>query len=482
MSKRGGDPDRHWNWDLFTIEAQAGATARRLTNFAGSDNPPEWESAPAFSPDGRSIAYVRSAGDAAADQFYGGPEVAVIGSDGGEPKRLTAAVDRWMLHPRWSRDGASIYFTLEDDRSAVLARVAVAGGVVERLVSGGQVVSDLDVGPAGRVVVVAGSGQQPSELFAVEAGSLRPLTHHNRPLLASLSLGAVEEASLESQDGTAIGAMLVKPPDFTPGKKYPVLLWMHGGPVMQDQHEFDSFAQFFAAQGYLVLSPNYRGSSGRGFGFSRAISADWGDLEVKDVLGAVDGLVAQGLADPERLVVGGWSYGGMLTDYVIASDRRFKAAVSIAGVANMLASYGTDEYVQWYEQELGLPWKGIDAYLRVSYPFFHADRIETPTLFLCGEKDWNVPLINSEQMYQALRSQGKQARLVIYPGAHHGIDAPRYRRDILERMQAWYAEHLVVAAGEPARSPSSAGHAPNIQSGLRCRTPGDNGSPSGQSN
>ncbi len=453
VSKRGGDPDRHWNWDLFTVEAQAGQSPRQLTSFAGGDNPPEWESAPAFSPDGRFIAYVRSAGDAAADQFYGGPEVAVIGSEGsGAPKRLTAAVDRWMLHPRWSRDGASVYFTLEDDRSAVLARVTVAGGPVERLVPGGRVVSGLDVGPAGRVVVVAGSGQQPTELFAVEGGNLRPLTHHNQALLASLSLGAVEEASLKSRDGTAIGAMLVKPPDFAPGKKYPVLLWMHGGPVMQDQHEFDSVAQFFAAQGYLVLSPNYRGSSGRGFAFSRAISADWGHLEVEDVLGAVDGLVAQGLADPERLVVGGWSYGGMLTDYVIASDTRFKAAVSIAGVANMLASYGTDEYVQWYEQELGLPWKAIDAYLKVSYPFFHADRIETPTLFICGEKDWNVPLVNSEQMYQALRSQGKQARLVIYPGAHHGIDAPRYRRDLLERMQAWYAEYLGVRAGEAARS------------------------------
>ena len=365
----------------------------------------------------------------------------------------TAGVDRWMLYPRWSRDGAYVYFRLEDDRSAVLARVAVAGGAVERLAPGGRVVSGLDVGPAGRVVVVAGSGQQPSELFAVEGGKLRPLTHHNQPLLASLSLGAVEEANLQSRDGTAIGAMLVKPPDFTPGKKYPALLWMHGGPVLQDQHEFDSFAQFFAAQGYLVLSPNYRGSSGRGFAFSRAISADWGHLEVEDVLGAVDALVAQGLADPDRLVVGGWSYGGMMTDYVIASDTRFKAAVSIAGVANMLASYGTDEYVQWYEQELGLPWKGIDAYLKVSYPFFHADRIQTPTLFLCGENDWNVPLVNSEQMYQALRSQGKQARLVIYPGAHHGIDAPRYRRDILERMRAWYAEHLDARAGETARSP-----------------------------
>jgi dipeptidyl aminopeptidase/acylaminoacyl peptidase len=452
VSKRDGDPDRNWNWDLFLVEARAGATPRRLTAFAGGDNPPEWGSAPVWSPDGKAIAYVRAGNDQPDDQFYGGPEVALIAAEGGEPRRLTASVDRWMMHPSFSPDGAALYFTLEDDRSVVLARVPSAGGAVERLLAPGRVVSELAVAPDGKLAVIAATGDRPAEVFAVEGGSLRALTKRNAALLETLEPGRVETPDFTSPDGTRVGAMVVKPPDFTAGRRYPTMLWIHGGPVMQDQHAFDPFAQFFAAQGYVVVSPNYRGSSGRGFAFSRAIRADWGHLEVQDVLAAVDGLVAQGVADPQRLVVGGWSYGGMMTNYVIASDTRFKAAASIAGVSNMLASYGTDQYVEWYEQELGLPWKGIDAYLKVSYPFFHADRIKTPTVFLCGEKDWNVPLINSEQMYQALRSLGVDTRLVVYPGAHHGIDAPSYQRDILERMLAWYAQHLEAAAAPAAKA------------------------------
>lgn len=441
VSKRDGDPDRGENYDLYLVEPKAGAVPRKLTTFPGVDNLPDWDSRPVWSPDGTTIAYARLGTAEDADEFYGPPEIATIAAAGGEPKRLTASVDRWMLHPQFSSDGAWLYFQLEDDRSVTLARVPTAGGPVERLLPPGRVVSAVAAGKQG-VAVIAETGTAPGEVQVLEGSTLRPLTTRNAAVLATLELGAVEAVDLQSQDGTPIGAMLVKPPQFKKGVRYPLMLWIHGGPVMQDQHAFDSFAQYFAAQGYLVLSPNYRGSAGKGFAFARAISGDWGHLEVKDVLGAVDGLVAQGLADPQRLVVGGWSYGGMMTNYVIASDTRFKAAASIAGVSNMLGSYGTDQYVSWYERELGLPWKGLDKWLKVSYPFYHADRITTPTMFLCGEKDWNVPLVNSEQMFQALKSLGVDAKLVIYPGAHHGIDAPSYQRDILERMTAWYATHL----------------------------------------
>jgi len=451
VSKRGGDPDRHWNWDLFVIEARPDAAPRQLTRFTGEDNAAQWQSAPAWSPDGRSIAYLRSGGAAWVDAAYGGPQLAVISSEGGEPRDLTASLDRHVGQPSWSPDGASLYFTLEDDRSVVLARVPAAFGPVERLSPAQRVVRAFDVGRDGRVALVVGRGQQPFEVFALDAGTLRPLSQQNQALLAELELGTVEEARFKSRDGTTIGAMLVKPADYQPGRAYPTLLWIHGGPVAQDQHEFDAFAQFFAGQGYVVVMPNYRGSSGRGFAFSKAIAGDWGRLEVQDVLAAVDGLVAQGVADRARLVVGGWSYGGMTTNYTIASDSRFKAAVSIAGVSNMLASYGVDHYVQQYENELGPPWKGIEPYLKVSYPFFHADRIATPTLFMCGEKDWNVPLVNSEQMYQALRSLGRETRLVVYPDQHHGIDTPSYLRDILQRMLDWYGKQLQAGGGSPGR-------------------------------
>jgi dipeptidyl aminopeptidase/acylaminoacyl peptidase len=160
------------------------------------------------------------------------------------------------------------------------------------------------------------------------------------------------------------------------------------------------------------------------------------------VLAAVDHAVALGVADPGRLGVGGWSYGGILTNQVIARVRRFKAAISGAGQSNALAGYGTDQYVREYEAELGTPWSKPEVYARVSFPFFHADRIVTPTLFLCGEKDFNVPLLNSEQMYQALRSLGRETELVIYPGEYHEIRKPSYRRDRLQRYLDWYNRYL----------------------------------------
>jgi dipeptidyl aminopeptidase/acylaminoacyl peptidase len=442
VAKPGGDADRGWTWNLAVVDARPAAAARTLATFVGQDREPMWGSSPVWSPDGRSIAYLRTAGDGWQYLVYGGPELAVVPVEGGEPRRLTASLDRHVGRPSWSRDGASLYFRLEEDRSVVLARVPAAGGTVERLTAGRRVVQDLDVGGDGHVAVVAATSREPAEVFALEGRELRPLSRQNQELLAELELGAVEEASFRSKDGTSVGAMVAKPPGFQPGRSYPTLLWIHGGPVGQDQNDFDAFTQFFAAQGYVVLQPNYRGSSGRGFAFSSVIARDWGHLEVQDVLGAVDGLVAQGVADRDRLVIGGWSYGAMTTNYTIATDPRFRAAVSIAGVSNMLASYGVDQYIHQYDNELGPPWKDIAPYLKVSYPFLHADRITAPTLFMCGEKDWNVPLVNSEQMYQALKSLGRDTRLVIFPGQHHGIDKPSYRRDILERMKAWYEAHL----------------------------------------
>ena len=160
------------------------------------------------------------------------------------------------------------------------------------------------------------------------------------------------------------------------------------------------------------------------------------------MLAAVDYVLEKGIADPERLGVGGWSYGGILTNVVIAKDTRFKAAVSGASTSNILAGYGTDMYIREYELELGTPWKNLDVYLRNSYAFLHADRIKTPTLFLCGERDFNVPLLNSEQMYQALRSLNIDTQLIIYPGQYHGFDTPSYLRDRVQRYLAWFGRYL----------------------------------------
>jgi dipeptidyl aminopeptidase/acylaminoacyl peptidase len=192
--------------------------------------------------------------------------------------------------------------------------------------------------------------------------------------------------------------------------------------------------------------PNPRGSTGRGEKFAMGIYADWGYIDVADDLAAVDDAVSRDLADPDRLGVGGWSYGGIATNYLIASTTRFKAATSGASISNVFAGYGTDQYTLDYENELGVPWKNMETWMRVSYPFLHADRIKTPTLFLCGQNDFNVPLLNSEQMYQTLRSLGVPTELVIYPGQFHRIKKPSYLIDRYKRYLDWYAKWIGPSA------------------------------------
>jgi dipeptidyl aminopeptidase/acylaminoacyl peptidase len=437
-SKRQGDPDRNENSDLYVIEARAGAAPRQLTRFTGPDG--ELGSAPAFSPDGKWIAYLR--GVSPNYTSYDMARLAVVPVAGGEERLVSPDLDRAVSQPDWSEDGKSIYFLLEDDRSQMVAKVPVSGGAVERLAEAPGVVSELSVGKGDRVAVVASTPHLPAEVMALEGKRTRPISAHNRELMDAIELGAVEGIEFESRDGMAVHGILVKPPGYQTGRRYPTIAYIHGGPVGQDGFEFDFTWQLLAAKGYVVVAPNYRGSSGRGLKFTNAIEADWGNLEVQDVIAAIDHLVAEGVADPERLGIGGWSYGGMTTNYTIATDTRFKAAVSGAGVSNMLAAYGTDHYIRQYELEVGLPWKGIEPYLKLSYPFYHADRIKTPTLFLCGEKDFNVPLINSEQMYQALRSLGVETQLVIYPGQYHGLVRPSYLKDRAERYVRWFDRFL----------------------------------------
>ena len=221
-----------------------------------------------------------------------------------------------------------------------------------------------------------------------------------------------------------------------------MLLRIHGGPTAQEPHEFDTQRQLFAAHGYAVLNVNYRGSTGRGHDYSNTIAGDWGNKEVADLLAMVDAAVATGNIDADRLGIGGWSYGGILTDYTIATTTRFKAASSGAGMGNLLGLYGVDEYILQYENEIGPPWKNPELYLKLSYPLIHADRIKTPTLFMGGDKDFNVPLAGGEQMYQALRSVGTPAELIVYPGQFHGFTRPSFIRSRYQSWFDWYDKYV----------------------------------------
>jgi len=437
VTKRGADPDRHLNFDIYLVEPRAGAEERRLTSFAGADLDPEWETRPAWSPDGKRIAYLQGGEDKWV--YYSPYQLAVIDVATGEAT-LPAPIDRCFSKPRWARDGRSIYALIEQSRVTHLSRVALGSGRVTALTVGPRFDVDFALA-ADRIVVLGGDDHHPYELFAVESGGLRPLTAHNE-WLKGKRLAAVEDISFKSADGTGVEGFLVKPLDYEPGHRYPTILRIHGGPVYQFSHEFMMDWQAYAASGYVVVAANPRGSSGRGFDFSRAIYADWGDRDVLDVLAAVDHVVALSVADPARLGVGGRSYGGILTNYVIASDQRFKAAVSGAGSSNVLGLYGHDQYVREYDLELGVPWRNQQTWERLSYPFLHADRIVTPTLFYCAEKDFNVPCLGAEQMYQALRTRDVPTRLVIYPGESHALSVPSYLRDRLERVIGWYDRFL----------------------------------------
>lgn len=433
-SKRAPNSERTLNWDLWVIEARPGATPVQLTTFPGEDDRPVW------SPDGRTIAYLQS-GD---PRYYAyiHDRIAVIPATGGPARLLTEALDRPASHPQWTPDGKALHFLLEDDREVQVARVDVASGRVERLTQGPRAFGALAAGGGERVAVLAGTDHEPYEVAALERGAIRRLSAHNDSLLATLALGPVERLTSRSKDGTVVQSLVYLPPGHQRGRRYPLALHIHGGPFAQEQHSFSPMRQIFAARGYAVLAVNYRGSSGRGEAFSKAIYADWGNKEVIDLLGAVDEAVAQGIADPDRMVLGGWSYGGILTDATIATDTRFKAGVSGAGSALFHTMYGTDQYVYQYETELGPPWRTPELWHKVSHPFFNAERIRTPTLFMGGERDFNVPITGSEQMYQALKTLGIDTELVVYPGMFHGPSAPSQRVDIVNRYLGWWEKYV----------------------------------------
>jgi len=437
VSKRGtGDLDRSDNTDVYVVDAKAGAQPRQITTSPA----PDGDGRVSWSPDGKQIAYLT--GDELKYSAYTQNKLAVIPAAGGQPRILAESLDRPVRTPVFSADGASLTVLVVDDRSQYPARVTLSTGNVDRLIEGPRVISNLSPGSDGAFAVLASTDTDLPEVNAFENGRLRRLTHQNDSWMSPLLLGTTEEFTSTSKDGTEVHGLIVKPPTYRDGQKYPTLLRIHGGPNGQDEHSFSFERELFAANGYVVVAVNYRGSNGRGSAYQKAIFADWGNKEVVDLLGAMDYVQKIGLADPDRLGIGGWSYGGILTDYTIATDGRFKAATSGAGSALQLTMYGVDEYITQYENEIGPPWKSQDLWIKISYPFFHADRIHTPTLFLGGDKDFNVPLVGGEQMYQALKSLGVDTELVIYPSQYHGITVPSYKVDRLQRYVAWYDKYL----------------------------------------
>ena len=355
VSKRGPDPARTENWDLYVIAAQKGAKPRQLTTFTGADNAPGDQhtgSYPVWSPDGKWIAYLR-AGDPKLLE-YAANKLAVIPAAGGEPRILTDALDRNVTNPVWSDDGKSLSFLVEDDATIYLGRMPASGGKVERVAGNQNSIYSFSEA-RGKYALDITDPTSPTEIYVFDGkGPPRRIGDQNA-WLKDVALAPVERISFKSKDGTEVHGFLVRPPGVSHGH-LPTILRLHGGPYLQYAMEFDFTWQLLAAHGYAVVAANPRGSVGRGTAYSAALFADWGGPAVPDVLAAADYAVSHGVADPNRMCVGGWSYGGMLTNYVIASTTRFKCATSGASISNITAGYGTDEYVRDYEAELGTPW------------------------------------------------------------------------------------------------------------------------------
>jgi len=432
-SNRETEPDASYKTDLWLVAADNTDRGQSLTRLSNDDGV---KSAPAWSPDGRTIAFLT-----AEDGVYGLPQLAVMPATGGEPRILTAQLDRWIDSFQYSLDGEWIYFLFQGDGGGHLARVRPRDGKLERLLEGELHVSAFDVARAGTVAACIENVNDAPELYVVERGRPRRLTEINDAYLGSVALADKRRVEFKSPDGTLIEAFVTTPAGFDPNRRYPTVLHIHGGPVSRFAYGYGFDPQYLAAHGYVVVEPNPRGSTGRDQGFVRAIYQTWGITDYDDLIAAVDHVIGLGLADPDRLAVYGYSYGGYMTNVVITRTQRFKAAASGAGHSLIYANFGHDIYQKWYNWELGVPWENREKYDRLS-PLMQAGRVTTPTIFLGGRDDWNVPVLNAELFYQSLRVRGVDTQLVVYPDTHHGGWSEEFQKDYLRRVLEWFDKYL----------------------------------------
>ena len=427
------NPDQNSNTDIFLLSSAPGSSPEQLTFYKGANDSPR------FSPDGKTIAFLQSSSEGDFDMYdlkqLGLVEIKTITT-----RVLTKNYDRSLENILWNSNGKSIFALVEDDRKQNIVQVDITNGAVTQVTNEMGVYRSLNTNLKGTLAVLYSNPDVPYEIYFSDNNKFNRVTHIQDAYLAPLRKIYKKGFSAVASDKNIVSGILYLA-DST-AKKSPLVLFIHGGPVGQDDYAYNLTKEIYAAAGYAVAAVNYRGSSGRGADYTRSIYADWGNKEVKDIIGVADYLIQQGVADPNRMAIAGWSYGGILTNYTIATDKRFKAAVSGAGSSLMLSFYGTDMYIQQYEPELGKPWENPKKWLDLSYPFFKVKDIKTPTLFMASQNDFNVPVVGAEQMYQAFKSVGIPTELIIYPNQHHGLSVPSY---IVHRYNShinWFKTYL----------------------------------------
>ncbi len=409
--------------EIYRLDIASGALTA-LTDRRGPD------SDPALSPDGRQLAYL---GYDDARKGHQVTRLYVLDLASGRSRVLTDRFDYPVGDPHWDRGGRGLFLTYEREGRGHIGWIAAGGGKVETLADDfggsalGRPYTGGELSVAGdRVLYTSDAPERPAELAVVRRGATpRVLTDLNSDVLAHKQLGQVEEFWFKSSaDGLDVQAWLVKPPQYEAGKRYPLLLEIHGGPYAAYGPRFASEIQLYASAGYAVLYVNPRGSTGYGQAFADHIHHNYPSQDYDDLQSAVDAVIAQGVADPQQLYVTGGSGGGTLTTWIVGHSDRFRAAVAAKPVINWISFSLTADMYPYFTQYWfpGPPWEHTELYWKLS-PLAYVGKVTTPTLLITGEVDYRTPISDTEQYYQALKLRGIDTGMVRIPGASHGIGA-----------------------------------------------------------
>ncbi len=398
---------------IYAVDVET-REVRQLTDEQGT-----W-GGPAASPDGRWIAYT---GHPATDDTYRAADLWLVRSDGTDRRRLTGDLDRSPTSLRWAPDGGGVFAEVQDRGTENVWFFPADGGGPRQVTEGTHMLSLSSMADDGTAVGVRSDPSRPGDVVRYRIprfSGVTQLTRVNDDVLADVEVGEVEEVWYESDDGVQVQGWIVKPPGFDPSREYPLILSIHGGPHAMYNVAFDYSFQNFAANDYVVLYTNPRGSTGYGSAFGNAIDDAYPGVDYHDLMAGVDEVVSRGYADTDNLFVTGCSGGGILTAWTISHTNRFAAAGVRCPVINWFSMTGTTDVVRWsYEWFPGFPWTNPDVFLEHS-PIMYVDRVETPTLIMTGELDLRTPMTQSEEYYQALRAVGVPTVLLRFRDEYHG--------------------------------------------------------------
>ncbi|MBI2404102.1 MAG: S9 family peptidase [Gemmatimonadetes bacterium] len=429
--------------DIYLLEVATGAL-RRVTTTPG------YHTNPAFSPDARFIAFNCSNG-------RGQPgDVCVIPANGGEPQNLTLGWDLDPGAPRWSPDGSSIAFQAEVHGNVHLFRVPARGGPVTQVTQGLRQLGGFSMSADGRMMAYTSSDiTHITELFVAQSngGGEKRLTSFNDKYLTEVTTIPADTFWYESVGGLKIQAWLHQPYGYEAGKKYPLVLYIHGGPHGQYGHVYFHEFQMLAGQGYWTLFTNPRGSTGYGHDFTYATRRRWGMEDYQDLMNAVDEVIRRtAQVDTTRMAVLGGSYGGFMTNWIIGHTNRFAVAQTDRSISNWFSWYGSSEAQGLTEYEFGgFPWEQDSLYRALS-PFTYVTNMKTPLLIVHSEEDYRVPITDAEQLFMALKKRGVPVEFVRYPRSSHGLSRtgpPWLLVDRLERIRTWFAHWIGTGAIPP---------------------------------